>query len=57
MSTGETGMVDGVLIQQCIDPPPKPVIAEQFIQRAGQRDPLMIAVRAGNRFVLVSRSP
>lgn len=48
-------MVDAALIQQCADPGLKPAIVERFIERAGSQDPLAIAVRSGNRVVLVPR--
>lgn len=48
-------MVDAALIQQCADPDLKPAIVEQFIERAGSQDPLGIAVRSGNRIVLVPK--
>jgi hypothetical protein len=48
-------MVDTALIQQCADPGLKPAIVEQFIKRAGSQDPLSIAVRSGNRVVLVPK--
>ncbi|RWB78239.1 TraH family protein [Mesorhizobium sp.] len=48
-------MVDAALIQQCADPALKPAIVETFIERAGSQDPLTVAVRSGNRVVLVPR--
>ncbi|MGO6949628.1 TraH family protein [Rhizobium johnstonii] len=48
-------MLDAALIQQCADPSLKPAIVEQFIERAGSRDPLAITVRSGNRVVLVPK--
>ncbi|NSL21626.1 TraH family protein [Agrobacterium tumefaciens] len=48
-------MVDAALIKECSDPGLKPVIVEQFIERAGSQDPLAVTVRSGNRVVLVPR--
>ncbi|MCZ7497371.1 conjugal transfer protein TraH (plasmid) [Aminobacter sp. SR38] len=48
-------MVDVALIQQCADPGLKPAIIEQFIARAGSKDPLAVTVRSGNRVVLVPK--
>lgn len=48
-------MVDAALIQQCTDPRLKPAIVERFIERAGSQDPLAVAVRSGNRVVLVPK--
>ncbi|NTF16493.1 TraH family protein [Agrobacterium tumefaciens] len=48
-------MVDAALIQQCADSGLKPAIVEQFIERAGSRDPLAVTVRSGNRVVLVPK--
>ncbi|ACM30978.1 MULTISPECIES: TraH family protein [Rhizobium/Agrobacterium group] len=49
-------MVDAALIKECSDPGLKPAIVEQFIERAGAPDPLAVAVRSGNRVVLVPRA-
>lgn len=48
-------MVDAALIHQCADPGLQPAIVEQFIARAGSQDPLAVAVRSGNRMVLVPK--
>ncbi|MBX5166827.1 MULTISPECIES: TraH family protein [unclassified Rhizobium] len=48
-------MLDAVLIHQCADPSLKPAIVEQFIAKAGSQDPLALAVRSGNRVVLVPK--
>lgn len=48
-------MVDAALIKECSDPGLKPAIVEQFIERAGAPDPLVVTVRSGNRVVLVPR--
>lgn len=48
-------MVDATLITECSDPGLKPMIVEQFIERAGALDPLAVTVRFGNRVVLVPR--
>ncbi len=49
-------MVDAALIQQCADPALKPAIVEKFIERAGSNDPLAVAVRSGNRVILVPKA-
>lgn len=46
-------MIDAALIQQCADPSLKAAIVEKFIAGAGSADPRAIAVRAGDRVVLV----
>ncbi|AEI04554.1 conjugal transfer protein TraH (plasmid) [Afipia carboxidovorans OM5] len=46
-------MIDAALIQQCADPSLKAAIVEKFIAAAGSADPRAIAVRAGDRVVLV----
>ncbi len=48
-------MLDAVFVQQCADPSLKPAIVEQFIAKAGSRDPLAVTVRSGNRVVLVPK--
>jgi hypothetical protein len=48
-------MVDAALIKECSDPSLKPAIVEQFIERAGAPDPLVVTVRSGDRVVLVPR--
>lgn len=48
-------MVDAALIKECSDPGLKPAIVEQFIERAGEPEPLAVTVRSGNRVVLVPR--
>jgi hypothetical protein len=49
-------MVDAALIQQCADPGLKPAIVEKFIEQAGSSDPLSVAVRSGNRVILVPQA-
>lgn len=48
-------MVYAALIKECSDPGLKPAIVEQFIERAGAPDPFAVAVRSGNRVILVPR--
>ncbi len=48
-------MVDAALIKQCADSSLQPALVEQFIVRAGSKDPLAITVRSGNRVVLVPK--
>ncbi|GAK72739.1 conjugal transfer protein TraH [Agrobacterium rubi TR3 = NBRC 13261] len=48
-------MVDAALIKECSDPGLKPAIVEQFIERAGAPDPLVVTVRSGNRVILVPK--
>jgi hypothetical protein len=48
-------MIDAALIQKCADPTLKPAIVERFIAEAGSSDPLAVAVRSGDRVVLVPK--
>ncbi|NTF10782.1 conjugal transfer protein TraH [Agrobacterium rubi] len=48
-------MVDAALIKECSDPGLKPAIVEQFIERAGAPDPLVVTVRSGNGVILVPK--
>lgn len=48
-------MFDAALIAQCADPSLTPAIVEQFVEAAGSNDPLAIAVRWGNKAILVPK--
>ncbi|SDK31486.1 TraH_2 protein [Agrobacterium fabrum] len=46
-------MFDPTLIAKCADPDLKPAIVEKFIAEAGSPNPLMVAVKSGDRLILV----
>lgn len=46
-------MFDPALIAKCADPDLKPAIVEKFIAEAGSPNPLMVAVKSGDRLILV----
>lgn len=48
-------MIDAAMIQHCADPSLKQAIVERFIAEAGSTDPLTVAVRSGDRVVLIEK--
>lgn len=49
-------MFEPALIQHCADPSLKPAIVEQFIQSAGNADPLAVTAKSAGRLILVPKA-